>query len=85
MPVKQEGSETRLVLRSQTNFVQPHDLRSSLYYPFGFIINLAGRYPWAVHVILDTRLPPTFCAFISGGRREPGDEVMFAHDHGGHS
>ena len=27
------------------------------------------------HMISDTRLPPAFCAFISGGRREPGDEV----------
>ena len=32
--------------------------------------------PWAVHVISDTRLPPAFRAFISGGRREPGDEVI---------
>ena len=26
-------------------------------------------------MISDTRLPPAFRAFISGGRREPGDEV----------
>ena len=26
-------------------------------------------------MISDTRLPPTFRAFISSGRREPGDEV----------
>ena len=29
-------------------------------------------------MISDTRLPPAFHAFISGGRREPGDEVMDA-------
>ena len=27
------------------------------------------------HMISDTRLPPVFHAFISGVRREPGDEV----------
>ena len=28
-----------------------------------------------LHVISDTRLPPAFRAFVSGGRREPGDEA----------
>ena len=38
--------------------------------------------PWAVNVISDIRLPPAFCEFISGGRREPGDEVsIIAHVH----
>ena len=44
VPVNQEGSETRLVSQSQTNFVQPRDPHSSLYCPSGFIINLAGHY-----------------------------------------
>ena len=36
---------------------------------------------WYPHVISDTRLPPTFRAFISGGRRKPGDEVAIASAH----